>query len=112
MIKSCKDCGEEFNWYPGKPGYINQCEECSDDVPLQGGNMIWDHKTAPYIEIKPMKDALIFAKQTSRRNCGPLTSIVQRKEPPSPAKYNKASSGAEDHAQYYSKLGEKRSVKL
>ena len=25
----CRDCGEEFVWYPGKPGYRNQCEPCA-----------------------------------------------------------------------------------
>lgn len=109
---TCKDCSKDFIWFKGKPGYINQCVDCSDDVLHLGGNMIWDHKTAPYIEIKSMTDAIIFAKKTSRRNCGPLSSIIERKEPPSPAKYNKASSGAEDHAIYNSRLGEKRSVKL
>jgi len=33
MIK-CRDCGCEFRSFAGKPGYINQCEDCAVDVPL------------------------------------------------------------------------------
>ncbi len=30
----CRDCNEEFQLTPGKPGFINQCEECATDTPL------------------------------------------------------------------------------
>lgn len=28
-IKTCTACGEEFELKPGKPGFANQCPECS-----------------------------------------------------------------------------------
>jgi hypothetical protein len=28
-IKTCSLCGEEFELKPGKPGFANQCPECS-----------------------------------------------------------------------------------
>ena len=28
-IKTCVACGEEFELYPGKPGFANRCPECS-----------------------------------------------------------------------------------
>jgi len=62
----CRDCGEEFRFTKNKPGYVNQCEDCATDVERVGGNMIWSHKTAPEIEIKPMEQAKAFAKATKR----------------------------------------------
>jgi len=28
-IKTCVVCGEEFELYPGKPGFANRCPACS-----------------------------------------------------------------------------------
>ncbi len=38
MLRVCRICGAEFQDYPGKPGYINECDECTEvrrggDVP-------------------------------------------------------------------------------
>lgn len=66
---TCRDCGEEFIEVPGKRGYRNQCPECSEkqaEPELLGGNMIWDHKTAPYIELKTLSKAQSFAEMQSR----------------------------------------------
>jgi hypothetical protein len=71
-----------------------------------GGNMVWAHKTAPELEIKPMVFARSFAKATRRFGVGPLRSIVEGRE-----ECLKAHSGAEPGAVYHSHLGEKRSVK-
>jgi hypothetical protein len=30
----CRDCNEEFVATPGKPGFINQCEDCASDTPV------------------------------------------------------------------------------
>lgn len=76
----CRDCGEEFRSTPGKPGYINQCRNCAVDVPLVGGNMIYEHKTAPYIEIKPSVDAKAFAKASRRFGFGVTVAISQSRE--------------------------------
>jgi len=29
-IKTCVACGEEFELYPGKPGFANRCPSCSE----------------------------------------------------------------------------------
>ena len=68
--------------------------------------MIWTHKTAPTIEIKPMPQAIQFARLQKRFGVGPLRAIVQQKEPST-----KQGSGAEAGAQYLSNLCEKRTVK-
>lgn len=33
-LTKCRDCGELFAYYHGKPGYINQCLDCATDVPI------------------------------------------------------------------------------
>jgi len=73
----CRDCGEEFQFKRDKPGYVNQCEDCAEDVERVGGNMIWSHKTAPEIEIKPMEQAKQFAK-ASKRFGVVSTSVLMR----------------------------------
>ena len=79
-VMICRTCGEEFNTYPGKPGFVDQCEDCANDTPKVGGNMIWNHKTAPYIEIKSMKEAVRFAKSQQRFGAGVTKCITESKE--------------------------------
>lgn len=122
-MRNCRFCTEPFTPLPGKPGHIDVCyaTECQRHDAKQtpepdklGGNMVWDHKTAPELEIKPLARAQAFAKLTRRTGCGPLRAITQSKAPArSPAhEASKAGSGTENRAQYYSRLGEKRTVKL
>jgi hypothetical protein len=34
-ILICKSCELEFQWYPGKPGLINECPGCAEeDIPV------------------------------------------------------------------------------
>lgn len=73
---TCKNCKTDFTPYPGKPGYINQCTECATDVPLLGGNMIYTHKTAPELEIKPLAKAKVFASMQERFGIGVLKCIT------------------------------------
>lgn len=77
--RTCRNCGEEFIARPGKPGFINQCEDCAHDVPLLGGNMIWDHKTAPSLVIRPLADAQFISKLQKRVGTGVIRSIVSVK---------------------------------
>jgi len=97
-------------WAPASapdPGLVDHCPNCSvETTPRVGGNMVWTHKTAPELEIKPMRLAIQFARLQKRFGVGPLRAIVQAKEPS-----NKQGSGAEAGAQYTSHLGEKRTVK-
>ena len=114
----CRDCGDEFDMFPNKPGFINQCSDCAsrmhamgDDVEKLGGNMVYSHKTAPEIEIKPMAQALIFAKKQRRLGHGVIGCIVESKLTNQTRESSKQGSGTEDRAVYYSNVGEKRSVK-
>ena len=48
----CVKCGDEFMLYSGKPGRANECEYCAVEVvDKYTGNMIYDHKTGPTIQI-------------------------------------------------------------
>ena len=107
MTKVCRHCGDEFELRPGKPGLIDECPlHAHDGVEKVGGNMIYEHKTAPYIEIKSMASAKRFAALTSRWGAGVTKSLTQSREP-----HMKDDESAVEGATYSSKLGEKRSVK-
>lgn len=30
-IKTCVECGEDFELKPGKPGFANRCPDCSEE---------------------------------------------------------------------------------
>lgn len=80
-MKECRDCGREFKPMPGKPGYIDQCPNCSKpELDVYGGNMVWHHKTAPELEIKPLAAAKRFSKLQARSGSGPLRSITTARE--------------------------------
>lgn len=118
----------------GKPGRINVCcdPDCqardareAPEPDLEGGNMIWYHKTASVLERKPLSRAVVFASQTRRFGAGVTQSLTCGKElayaqlmgQPYLPKFgipdgaSKSGTGAESGAQYISPLGEKRSVK-
>jgi hypothetical protein len=108
--RACIECGLDFVLKPNKPGLVGTCPDCSTETVEQiGGNMIWEHKTAPMLEIKPVGEAEAFARKQKRFGAGPLRSIVTSKSTGDPGE--KSGSGAEAGAQYISGLGEKRSVK-
>ncbi len=129
MTRTCRFCDDEFTAVFNKPGRIDVCTKvtCQErdekempEVDLLGGNMIWHHKTAPVIEIKYLNEARIFANQTKRIGAGVVRSICQSKEfahaQLSGEKFGadragKMNTGAGDGDLYYSKVGEKRTVK-
>jgi hypothetical protein len=41
-IKICAVCGEEFELKPGKPGFANQCPECSEPEEVEAGKSAAD----------------------------------------------------------------------
>ena len=51
QIELCIHCGCDFEFYKGKPGRKNECEDCADEVQKYTGNMIYDHKTGASIQI-------------------------------------------------------------
>lgn len=79
--KTCVKCSDEFMLSQGKPGKINECPACSvETVDKLGGNMIYTHKTAPYIEVKSLVMAKRFAKLTARRGAGVTMSLCENRE--------------------------------
>ena len=50
-VTVCRHCEYEFISSPNKPGKINECPDCADDVDKYTGNMIYDHKTGADIQI-------------------------------------------------------------
>lgn len=81
--RQCIRCGVEYTLYPKKPGLITECTECGRNSELGieqlGGNMIYSHKTGATIEIKPMSEAIEFAKKTRRLGAGVTASLTQSK---------------------------------
>jgi len=54
----CQHCDSEITTADHGIGKINECRDCAQDVERYVGHMIWDHKTAPVIEIHAGKDSL------------------------------------------------------
>lgn len=79
--RTCVKCDDEFTLTRDKPGRINECPKCSvETVEKLGGNMIYEHKTAPYIEVKSMYAAKAFAKATRRHGATVATSLCESRE--------------------------------
>jgi hypothetical protein len=47
----CRHCETELSTLDLSVGKIDECRDCADEVERYAGHMIWDHKTAPVIEI-------------------------------------------------------------
>lgn len=81
MLKICRECESEFILTPNKPGKIFHCPACSSEtVERLGGNMVFLHKTASTIEIKPASRAIQFAEMTKRFGAGVTKCITTSKE--------------------------------
>lgn len=69
-IRICRKCEEEYTLFPKKAGYIDTCHACGLEdekgMSLIGGTMRFDHKTAPVIDILPMKSAINHIRVASR----------------------------------------------
>jgi len=80
VLKICTECNEEFELKPNKPGLIHHCPDCSQEtVERLGGNMTWDHKTAPTLEIKSISDAQVFAAKQRRFGAGVTCCLTTSK---------------------------------
>jgi len=55
MVKICRVCKSEFGLFPGKPGKIDECTGCANDIPVywaeQGQG---DDGTVETMTVKPM----------------------------------------------------------
>jgi hypothetical protein len=80
---NCRQCGSKYRLTRDKPGKIYLCWGCGSRTETEarvGGNMIWEGKQAPYIEVKPMKEAQRFASKTRRLGAGVTASLITRKK--------------------------------
>ena len=50
-VISCRHCGIEFEKRSDKPGKIDECVDCAEDVTRYTGNMVYDHKAGCSIQI-------------------------------------------------------------
>jgi hypothetical protein len=110
---NCVHCGRGIDHSQTKPGKINECGECgsNSDIERLGGNMVWTSKHAPELEIKPMTQAVAFAKKQRRFGAGVTASIVQGQMTGEERELSGNNSEAAPGATWRSPLGEKHSVK-
>lgn len=82
-LRKCTQCGNKYRLTKDKPGKIYLCWGCgsrTETTARVGGNMVWDGKHAPEIEIKSMLEAKRFASKTRRLGAGVTASLITRKK--------------------------------
>lgn len=82
-LRTCVDCGDNYRLTLNKPGKVNQCHQCgakSETTARVGGNMVYDGKHAPEIEIKSMAAAKKFNAKTRRLGTGVTASLCVSKK--------------------------------
>ena len=72
----CRDCKREFVPYHGKPGYINQCEDCGaatarKQPPLRMAKVSWEGKHTPIIDTSCTDNQEVIAFNRAQRRRGP-----------------------------------------
>lgn len=65
----CIHCDIEFVPYKGKPGKINECEDCADDIDKLTGNMIYHHKTGCDIQINADPSLTKYINNATKLQC-------------------------------------------
>lgn len=59
----CRHCAAEITVHDSDFGKIDECRHCAKDVEKYAGHMVWDHKTAPALEIHASKRSLEVLKK-------------------------------------------------
>ncbi len=80
--RECSRCGDKYRLTRDKPGKIDVCHRCGAITETEsrlGGNMVYDGKHAPEIEIKPMREAKRFNSKTRRFGAGVTSCFVPNK---------------------------------
>jgi hypothetical protein len=66
-MKVFMHCDFEFQPYPGKPGLVNECDDCAvESVDKYTGNMIYDHKTGPQIQINSNPELTAYINNSTK----------------------------------------------
>lgn len=67
----CIHCESDFEPTPDKPGKINECEDCAEDVHKYTGNMIYDHKTGATLQVNSDPRLTMYINNSTKlRNKG------------------------------------------
>jgi len=75
----CRHCEGEITVHDLGYGKIDECRECAKDVEKYVGHMIWDHKTAPALEIHANARSLAALKDGRQRDGGQLVHEVKER---------------------------------
>lgn len=73
----CRHCEGELTDSDIGYGKIDECRECAKDVEKYVGHMIWDHKTAPALEVHANSKSLAALKDGRQRAGGNLVYEVK-----------------------------------
>ena len=74
---NCRHCGGELSDQDLDIGKIDECRECARDVDRYVGHMIWDHKTAPALEIHANMKSLKALRDGKSHTGGQLVYEVK-----------------------------------
>jgi hypothetical protein len=106
----CSICETEFVLTPDKPGKINHCFDCSEDVPKLMAKVAWSGKHFMEMEITSNRaDAIAFNRAGARRGHFPNLKFSS-KESVVGRESSKRGSGSCIGDTYYSKVGERHFV--
>jgi hypothetical protein len=75
----CRHCDCEITPYDLDYGKIDECRHCAVDVERYVGHMVWDHKTAPALEIHANAKSLAALKDGKARDGGQLVHEVKER---------------------------------
>lgn len=76
---NCRHCGGDISEHDYDFGKIDECRECAKDVEKYVGHMIWDHKTAPALEIHANAKSLAALRDGRQRAGGNLVHEVKER---------------------------------
>lgn len=76
---NCRHCGGDISEHDFDYGKIDECRECAKDVEKYVGHMIWDHKTAPALEIHANAKSLAALRDGRQRAGGSLVHEVKER---------------------------------
>lgn len=76
---NCRHCEIELTSFDLGYGKIDECRECAKEVEKYVGHMIWDHKTAPALEIHANAKSLEALRSGKERAGGQLVYEVKER---------------------------------
>lgn len=74
---NCRHCGGEITVHDADYGKVDECRDCAKDVDKYVGHMVWDHKTAPALEIHANARSLAALRDGRERAGGQLVYEVK-----------------------------------